>query len=111
MNESLLKLNLIKRTKTGKDSRNQAIYTETAHTVYGESIPITRNEYSSAGMIGIQPELAVKISAFDYHGETLLQYPAGEGGKKYRIYRTYEPNGNETELYAEIATGANGGTT
>lgn len=109
MNESLIKFNLIKRTKTGKDARNQVVYSETARTVYGENIPITRNEYYNAGMAGIAPELVVRISAFDYHGETLLQYPATQDGKKYRIYRTYAANGNETELYAEYTGGANGG--
>jgi hypothetical protein len=109
MNDTLVKVNLIKRTKNGMDTRNQIKYTENARAVYARPIPLSRSEYFNAGIIGITPQLVLEISAFDYKGETLLQYPAGENGRKYRIYRVYEKNVNQTELYCEYAAGANGG--
>lgn len=105
MNESLAVIKLITRTKTGKDAYNQYIYTETSRTVYAQTAPITRSEYMTAGQLGIAPEHYFIISAFDYSGETLLEYK----GQKFRIYRTYNRNENETEIYCTYAAGANGG--
>lgn len=105
MNESLIKVNLITRTKSGRDPMNQIIYTETCRTVYAQTRPVSRSEYLTAGQLGISPELFLVVSAFDYNGELLLEY----NGQKYRIYRTYIRNGNETELYCTYAAGANGG--
>lgn len=105
MNELLTKFKIIKRTRSGRDARGQIIYTETTKDVYGEALPITRQEYSSAGQIGIEPEKAFTISAFDYSGETLAEVD----GQKFKIYRVYERSANETELYLTYASGANGG--
>lgn len=105
MNETLTKLKLIARTKSGKDARNQYTYTETSRTIYGRDLPITRDEYNKAGQLGIEPQKGFIISAFDYKGETLAEV----GGQKYRIYRTYPRDANETEIYLEYASGANGG--
>lgn len=105
MNESLAVVNLITRTKSGKDPMNQIIYAETSRKVYAHCKPVSRNEYLTAGQLGISPELYLVVSAFDYNGELLLEYK----GQKYKVYRTYIRNGNETELYCTYAAGANGG--
>lgn len=103
MNETLTKLKLIARTKSGRDPRGQVQYTETARDIYGRDLPITREEYYKAGQIGLEPERAFIISAFDYKGEQLAEV----NGQKYRIYRIYPRDANETEIYLIYASGAN----
>ena len=103
MIQTLVKIKLITRTKSTKDARNQWNYTETARDVYARPAAVTRNEYYTAGQIGISPDNLFIISAFDYHDETLLEY----NGQKMRIYRTYPRNENEIEIYCTYAAGAN----
>lgn len=103
--EPLTKIKLITRTKTGRDAMGQTQYTETSRDVYAAMLSITRNEYFTAGQIGITPECGFVISSFDYKNEQLLEY----AGRKYRIYRVYPASLNETELYCAYAAGANGG--
>ena len=105
MNELLTKFKLIKRTRAGRDAIGQIIYTESQKSVYGEIIPITRQEFMTAGQIGIEPERAFIISSFDYNGETLAEID----GQRFKIYRVYPRSANETELYLTYASGANGG--
>lgn len=99
----IAEITLIKRKKTGTDRLNQPIYTTTSRTVLARRIPISQGEYFNAGQIGISADHEFVISQFDYDGEMMLSY----NGQNYRIYRKYERNDNEIELYVEYASGLN----
>ena len=103
MIETLVIIKLITRTKGTKDARGQYSYTETPRSVMARPASVTRNEFYTAGQIGISPDNLFIVSTFDYKDETLLEYK----GQKMRIYRTYPRNENEMELYCTFAAGAN----
>ncbi len=99
----IAEITLVKRKKTGYDRLNQPIYKTTKRDVLARRIPVSQGEYFSAGQIGISADFEFVISQFDYDGETQLIY----NGQTYRIYRKYERNDNEIELYCEYASGLN----
>ena len=96
---------LIARTMTGKDSRMNPIYTETVSETYAVSEPVSRSEFFAVGQIGIDPQYLLIINPAEYSGEKIAEYK----GKKMSIYRTYERNENELEIYLQKAEGLNKG--
>lgn len=104
-------ITLIAREITGKDARMKPIYTETSSEVLCTSEPVSRSEFFSAGQIGINPEAMVVINPAEYNGAKKAEYHE----KPMTIYRTYERNENELELYLQLALGlktqTTGGTT
>ena len=58
---------------------------------------ITRAEWAAAGQKGLKPAACVVIWANEYQGEEI----AILGGRRYGVYRTYQPNPEELELYLE----------
>lgn len=99
----IAEISLLNRVKTGVDRLNQPIYTPTEKKLVARRIPISQTEYFQAGQVGISAEFCFIISLFDYSGETMIKYE----GKNYRIYRKYERNDNELEIYVEYASGLN----
>lgn len=99
----IAEITLKKRAITGYDRLNQPIYTKTARTVVARRVPISQGEFFSAGQIGITADFEFIISQFDYDGETMLTYK----GQTLRIYRKYERDDNEIELYCSYAAGLN----
>lgn len=96
-------ITLIKRAVSGKDKLNQPTYAVTETTVLARRVPVSQSEFFSAGQIGISADYEFIISQFDYDGQTSLKY----NGQVLRIYRKYERNDNEIELYCEYAAGLN----
>ncbi len=45
-------------------------------------------------MAGIAAEMKFDVHAIDYAGQMIAEYPVGSG-KRYRIYRTYDPTKDE----------------
>ena len=99
----IAEITLCKRALTGYDKLNQPIYTNTSRTVLARRIPVSQGEFFSAGQIGISADYEFIISQFDYDGETMVSY----NGQNLRVYRRYERNDNEVELYCELAIGLN----
>lgn len=99
----IAEITLLKRAYSGKDRLNQPIYTTTSKTVLAQRVPVSQGEFFSAGQIGISADFEFVISQFDYDGETMVTY----NGQNLRVYRRYERNDNEIELYCEIAAGLN----
>lgn len=99
----IAEITLVKRELTGYDRLNQPIYSKTERTVIAQRVPVTQSEFFSAGQIGISADYEFIISQFDYDGETALVYQ----GQSLRIYRKYERDDNEIELYCEYAAGLN----
>lgn len=100
---AIAEITLQKRTLTGYDKLNQPIYTNTSRAVLARRIPVSQGEFFSAGQIGISADYEFIISQFDYDGETMVSY----NGQNLRVYRRYERNDNEVELYCELAIGLN----
>lgn len=96
-------ITLIARTLKGKDARMKPIYEETPHEVLCTSEAISRNEFFSAGQIGINPEALVVINPAEYNGEKLVEYH----NDRMTVYRRYERSENELELYLQLAIGLN----
>lgn len=63
---------------------------------------VTRTEWAAAAQNGMKAAYRVTIWADEYGGATA----AVLDGKRYGIYRTYQPNGDEIELYLERKVGA-----
>lgn len=71
-------------------------------TVTGTRGPITRAEFTSAGLLGITPSLTVTLAcADDYEGEPY----AIIDGERFHVYRTYETESGGIELYLEKRAG------
>jgi SPP1 family predicted phage head-tail adaptor len=99
-------LKLISRTPTTmRDSRGQVIYTEKSETALCEVVPIARDEFFNGAQVGLNPEYEFKINPIEYSGQKILEFE----GRRFSIYRTYQPAPDTLELYAEYTVGLNGG--
>ena len=63
---------------------------------------ITRSEWAATATKGLKPAYCVTIWADEYEGEEV----AILNGVRYSIYRTYQPNSDDMELYLERRFGA-----
>ena len=71
-------------------------YNDQRRTIFAEREAITQHEYVAAGQKDIKPAHKFIVWAFEYEGETDIEY----NGKSYTVYRTFE-KGDKVELYAE----------
>lgn len=96
-------LDLISKTYT-TDSMGQKIATEKTATVFATLTSITRAEwtsYSQSGRQGLVPSYVAIVFMGDYNGEATAEY----NGKRYGIYRTFERDDEQVELYLETKAG------
>lgn len=77
------------------------IASETFYETFAKIRSITQTEFFSAGKNGITPNYSFVINDVEYQGQRVLEYD----GKRYGIYRTYQPNNDTIELYAEYKSG------
>ena len=90
------------------DSFLQPITTETRMPVLATDVPISRSEYYQAGENGIRPEFMFVINPIEYSGEEEVEVTFKNGlTRRFGIYRTYERNPDELEVYCKQATGLN----
>lgn len=73
----------------------------TSRTVLAQLSSVSRNEFFSAGQLGLAAEYVFSIFSAEYHGERTLIYQ----GRRYGIYRTYLTDDDYIELYAERKAG------
>lgn len=102
MNKSVT-IDLISKTYT-TDSFGQKIATEKSETVYATLTSISRAEwtsYAQSGRQGLVPSYVATVFFGDYHGESIAEYE----GMRYGIYRTYERDDEQVELYLEKKAG------
>ena len=64
--------------------------------VFAKLTSAGRNEQTAAGQSGYKNALKFKIASCEYDEQPEIQYDS----KRLTIYRTYEPNLDEIELYA-----------
>lgn len=99
--DSLRIVKLIAQNHT-RGNYGQDVVVETDSTVYGEIGGITRNEWTAANSIGINPSFRVIVYTFEYNGEPIVEVD----GKRYAVYRSYIQIGSDkTELYLEARKG------
>ncbi|CAM3876462.1 phage head closure protein [Cohnella lubricantis] len=83
-------------------------YTEqdTFREVFASRKSIRQSEYYQAHAAGLKPEIMFEVRFADYSDERKLRFPAGEGGRRYDIVRTYTKNEETIELVCqrEVAT-------
>lgn len=70
------------------------ISSNTERTVYANKKSIRQQEFYQAQATGLKPEIMFEIRTAEYNNESLLLY----GNKEYNIIRTYDKNGEITEL-------------
>jgi SPP1 family predicted phage head-tail adaptor len=66
----------------------------TKKTVYANKKSVRQNEFYQSYALGIELDVMFEIRTIDYAGEKILEY----NDKQYQIVRTYDKNGEITEL-------------
>lgn len=87
-----------------KDAYGVDKATEQTRQIFCEVESVTRAEFFDGGRNGLNPEFKFTVFAADYRGEAICLYK----GRRYGIYRTFRPDGDYMELYAERKGGVNG---
>ena len=96
-------IDLLKKAYT-TDDMGQRTYTTEARTVFATLTSISRAEwvsYSQTGRQGLVPAYVATVFFGDYEGENECIYD----GQTYGIYRTYERDDEQVELYLEKKAG------
>ena len=102
MNKSVT-IDLLTKTYTS-DAMGQKVYTTQEKTVFATITSISRAEwvsYSQTGRQGLVPAYVATVFFGDYAGENECVYD----GQTYGIYRTYERDDEQVELYLEKKAG------
>lgn len=84
-----------------KDNIGQQVPVEQSTPVFCAVQSISAAEFSSAGQLGLKPEYRFVLFAYDYSGQTLVEYR----GVRYSVYRTYLAGNEQIELYCERKAG------
>lgn len=86
-------INLISITPTENDI-GDTIDTETLRQVFANKKSIKQSEFYQAAATGLKPEIMFEVRTDEYQDEKRLSY----NNKEYNIIRTYDKNGELTEL-------------
>ena len=73
------------------------IETPVEREVFADKQSIRQSEFYQAAATGLRPELMFVVRSIDYEGEPKLKY----NGKEYTIIRTYDKDGELTELVCQ----------
>lgn len=65
--------------------------------VFADKQSVRQSEFYQAAATGLRPELMFVVRSIDYQGETRLKY----NDKEYNIIRTYDKDGELTELVCQ----------
>lgn len=75
--------------------------TETRRKAYAMVESVTGAEWFNGGRNGLNPQYRFTVYSKDWHNEKIVEY----NGTRYAIYRVYQPNPHDMELYAELRKG------
>ena len=89
-------INLISITTTTNDM-GDSIQNETLKQVFADKGSIRQTEFYQAQTTGLKPEIMFKVKSIDYNQEPKLKF----NNKTYNIIRTYDKNGEITELICQ----------
>lgn len=86
------------------------VFGEILHTIEWEQrlanqLDDTRSEFYQGATAGLRPEMTFEINGFEFNNEEYVRFPAGEGGKTYRIIRVAK-RGDMRELVCSTHVGS-----
>lgn len=84
-----------------EDELAQQIEVETERQIFCTTTSVTRQEFATAGQLGLKSAKTIIVDADEYDGESLLKYNA----QKYSVYRDYRREDGFTELHVEVKIG------
>lgn len=93
----LFDLEIILLTENGftRDKIGNKIPTYAKNALLARELPITRNEYYTAGQNNIELSRAIIVHPFEYEGQKLVEID----NTTYSVMRMYKRNNEEIELY------------
>lgn len=93
----LFDLEIILLTENGftRDKIGNKITIYAKNALLASELPITRNEYYTAGQNNIELARAIIVHPFEYDGQKLIEID----NTTYSVTRTYKRNNEEIELY------------
>ena len=89
-------IKLISITTTENDM-GDTIEVQDERQVFADKQSIRQSEFYQAAATGLRPELMFVVRSIDYNDEKKLKY----NGKEYTIIRTYDKDGELTELVCQ----------
>lgn len=99
------KLTLISDAYNGQtDDIGQPEASTASVDIIAEVREVTQSEFMQGKQDGLSPAFVFRVSSFIYSGQKIVMFM----GDRYSIYRTYHPDENYIELYAEREVGATG---
>ena len=84
-----------------KDAYGVLQRSETKRKVFADVSSVSASEFFEGGRNGLKPALRFTIFAYDYKGEDVIECD----GVQYSVYRTYNRNYDQVELYCELKKG------
>lgn len=75
--------------------------TEEVREVFADVKTVTQTEWFNGGRNGLNPAYKMVLYAFEYNDEQTIEY----SGKRYNVYRTFQPNPDKIELYCQKEAG------
>ena len=82
---------------TTENELGDTIEVSTERQVFADKQSVRQSEFYQAAATGLRPELMFAVRTIEYNGETKLKY----NGKEYSIIRTYNKDGELTELVCQ----------
>lgn len=82
---------------TTENELGDTIEVSTERQVFADKQSVRQSEFYQAAATGLRPELMFVVRTIEYNGETKLKY----NGKEYSIIRTYDKDGELTELVCQ----------
>lgn len=82
---------------TTENELGDTIEVSTERQVFADKQSVRQSEFYQAAATGLRPELMFVVRTIEYNGETKLKY----NGKEYTIIRTYDKDGELTELICQ----------
>lgn len=80
-----------------ENSMGDIIETTTERQVFADKQSVRQSEFYQAAATGLRPELMFVVRSIEYNQEPKLKY----GDKTYTIIRTYDKDGELTELICQ----------
>lgn len=90
-----VEINLLTENGFTRDKIGNKIPTYVKNALLARELPITRNEYYTAGQNNIELSRAIIVHPFEYDGQKLIEID----NTTYSVTRTYKRNNEEIELY------------
>lgn len=92
-------INLIAHT-VNQNAIGDSVESPTKQQIFADKQSIRQSEFYQAAVSGLRPEIMFVVRTSDYNQEPRIEYPI-DSGKEYKIIRTYDKDGEFTELICQ----------